>query len=87
MVQSGAAVEVDSLVICNQTTNTVTIRVSIAVGGAADDPKQYLYYDLPIDANNTFIAALCISLSRGDIVRVQANSSGVSFNLFGKIYQ
>jgi hypothetical protein len=67
---------------CNQSTAT-TIRVSIAVAGAADATKQYVYYDLPLAANDTYSATEGWALQATDVVRCQSASGNVSFNLFG----
>ena len=82
-VPGSISASVSSITICNQNSLDVLIRISIAVGGEADDPKQYLYFDLPLDGNDTFIATIGISLASGDIVRVQSNTENVSFNIFG----
>lgn len=74
---------VSSIVICNQHSAPIAIRVSVAVGGAGDDPKQYLYYDLPLIDNDTFIATIGMSLAAGDIIRVMTNVNNTSFTLFG----
>lgn len=53
------------------------------MSGNADDPSQYLYYDLPLDANDTFIATIGLTLANSDVIRVQAASNGIAFNFFG----
>lgn len=83
VVPSDASAAISSIVICNQTTSYADIRISIAVSGAADDPKQYIYYDLLCDPKNTFIATVGITLSQNDVVRVYSNINGVSFQFFG----
>lgn len=75
---------ISSILICNQNSSgSVIFRISVAISGAADDPKQYLYYDLPLSSNDTFIATIGVSLAAGDIVRVRADTTNVSFNVFG----
>ena len=74
---------VSTLVVCNPTAGTAKFRISIAVAGAADDPKQYLYYDVSLTKNNSFTATLGITLGAGDVVRVHTDTANVSFNLFG----
>lgn len=74
---------VSSIVVCNQTSSTLSFRISIAVAGAADATKQYLYYDQTLTGNNTFVATIGITLATTDIVRIYASSVGLSFNLFG----
>lgn len=83
-VPSLTSASVSSVIVCNQNPSTdILFRISIAVNGEADDPKQYLYFDLPLESNDTFIATIGISLASGDIVRVQSNAANVSFNIFG----
>lgn len=72
-----------SLVVCNQTSGVAKVRVSVAVAGAADESKQYLYYDLVVRPYATFVATLGLTLAATDVVRVLSDVGGVSFNLFG----
>lgn len=74
---------VSSIIVCNQNSTSILFRLSIAVAGVADNSKQYLYYDLPLDGNDTFIATIGISLGAADEVRVQSDTANVSFNIFG----
>lgn len=74
---------VSSIVACNQNNGAIKFRVSVAVAGAADDPKQYLYYDVDLTKKNTFSAVLGLTLGAGDIVRVYTDTANVSFSLFG----
>lgn len=76
-------VAVSSIMICNQNASQVKFRVSIAISGAGNDPKQYIYYDIPIEANDTFAATLGISLAATDQVRIYCDSNNVSFSMFG----
>lgn len=82
-VPGATVTTVSTISICNQNSAQVTFRVSIAVGGESDDPKQYLYRDQSLLGNDSDFATLGITLGAGDIVRVYASATGVSFNLFG----
>lgn len=82
-VPGGTTVVASSVTICNQTALATSWRLSVAVAGAIDDPEQYLYYDLPHGANDTFIATIGITLGAGDVVRVYSTDGSLSFNLFG----
>jgi hypothetical protein len=73
---------VSSIVVANRGAAT-SFRVSIAIAGAADDNKQYIYYDIAIGANTTFAATLGITLGAADVVRVYATLATLSFNIFG----
>lgn len=72
-----------SLIICNRHSSNATARVSVAVNGAADDFKQYIYYDHPVDAKESHVAVLGLTLNEGDVVRVYASSEYLTFSLFG----
>ncbi|MDI6785118.1 MAG: hypothetical protein QMD92_00255 [bacterium] len=74
---------VSSITVCNRSAASTVFRVSVAVAGAADDSKQYLYYDLNIPGNDTFIATVGITLAATDVVRVYATLATLSFSLFG----
>jgi glucose-6-phosphate dehydrogenase assembly protein OpcA len=72
-----------SIVVCNRSSVLSTFRVSVAVGGGATANKDYIYYDLPIGANDTFIATVGLTLAATDVVRVYASNTNLSFSLYG----
>ena len=72
-----------SIIIANRSTSVATFRVSIAVNGATTTNKDYIYYDLPIGANDTFIATIGITLGDTDEVRIYASNTNLSFSLYG----
>lgn len=74
---------ISTIVMCNQGWEEAEVRVAVAVAGAADDPKQYSYHDMPIPSKRTFTATLGITLGAGDVVRVYSDTGSVSFNIFG----
>jgi len=57
--------------------------VSVHVADAAASNEQYLYYDKTLAANETFSAVLGLTLNQGDVVKVYASNTGLSFNMFG----
>jgi ribosomal protein S2 len=74
---------VSSIVVCNRSATPTAFRVTVAVAGAVDGNAQYLYYDLSIPGNDTFIATVGITLAATDVVRVRATLATLSFSLFG----
>lgn len=82
-VPASRSAAVSSLVVCNQGSTTAKFRVAHAVSGAADDPKQYLYYDQDVPAKKTFIATVGLSLATSDVIRVLSDTGLLSFNLYG----
>ena len=75
-----------TVVVCNRTGTADAFRVSVDVGGSGTANKDYLYYDIPINGNDTFTATIGITLSATDVVRVYAGTTGLSFSLFGVEY-
>ena len=74
---------VSSIKACNQSPYPTTFRISVAVAGAADSSKQYLYYDVAIPGNDTFTATEGWTLAATDVLRCQSANGSVSFNVFG----
>lgn len=74
---------VSSIVVANQSSTGTTFRISVAVAGAADTPKQYLHFDFPISGNDTVVLSAGISLAATDVLRVYATLATLSFNVFG----
>ena len=72
---------VSSIVVCNTGTAS-DFRIAIRPLGASIQDEHYIYYDLPIDANDTFIATIGISLLDTDVISVYSTSGNVTFNLF-----
>lgn len=74
---------ISSIVVANQSATATSFRISIAVAGAADATKQYLYYDIPIAGNDTFVFTGGVTLGAADVVRVYNTLATCSFNIFG----
>lgn len=81
-----------SLVITNVAAGTDTIRVRVAVAGAAAANKQYIVYGRTIngttagaaDGSNVIIIPLGITLAATDTVNVYStNGTTTAFQLFG----
>lgn len=72
-----------SIFICNRSGAVRTFRVSIAKAGAADDGKQYIYYNEALPKDTTFVFTTGITLGAGDVIRVYSNGNNVSVNIFG----
>ncbi len=72
-----------SISICNRGTSDTTFRVSISQGGASITNKDYLYYDVTLAGNDTFVATLGITLATTDKIRVYAGNTNLSFQIWG----
>lgn len=73
---------VSSLIVCNRSPKEASFRVWVAPGGAVTADSQYIYYDVPIPGNDTFIATIGITLTQGDQIRVYSGGSGAGFTSF-----
>jgi hypothetical protein len=83
-VPAATSVTVSSVTVCNQSSTTPdAFRLSIAVAGAADATKQYIYYNLAVGPADTFIATIGITLAATDVVRCYSSLGNLSFNIFG----
>ncbi len=74
---------VSSLVICNRGGSGITFRVSVHVGGAGADDKQFIFYDEALAATTTRTVVIGMCLNQADIVKVYSSAANVSFNMFG----
>ena len=74
---------VSSLVVCNRSATATSFRISIAVAGAVDSIEQYIYYDVAIGGNDTFIATIGLTLATTDVIRVYATLATLSFSFYG----
>jgi hypothetical protein len=83
-VPASTSTVISSLVICNRAATVATFRVSVSVGGGATANKDYLYYDVLMPPNDTFIATIGMTLATTDKIRVYTSGASVSWNLFGE---
>jgi hypothetical protein len=74
---------VSSIVAANRTGSAITFRLSVHVGGASADDKQYLYYDKSVAANDTLTIVIGITLDQTDVIKVYTSAVDMSFNIFG----
>jgi hypothetical protein len=74
---------ISTMVVTNRAGSSTNFRLSVAVAGAADNSKQYLYYDVTIPAFETFCSTIGVTLNTTDVVRAYAGNSNLSVNLFG----
>ena len=75
-----------SLVVCNVSNAATTFNVAVMPGNQGGNPvlKNYLYSGTPIDALDTFIATVGLTLSGSDYIQVQCvNNAQLAFQLYG----
>jgi len=74
---------VSSLTICNRSSTATAFRIAILPGGGSVADTDYIYYDLPIAGNDTFIATIGATLEAASIIQVYNTLATVSFNIYG----
>ena len=74
---------VSSIVAANRTGSAITFRLSVHVGGATADDKQFLFYDKSVAANDSLSIVIGITLDQTDVIKVYTSAVDMSFNLFG----
>lgn len=74
---------ISSVTVANRNATAIAFRASIAVAGAADTNKQYMYYDVTVGGGDTFTYTLGVTLDETDVMRFFADQTGVSVNIFG----
>ena len=74
---------VSSIVAANRTGSAITFRLSVHVGGASADDKQFIFYDEDLAATTTRTVVIGMCLGQKDVVKVYSSAANVSFNLFG----
>lgn len=82
-VPAATATVVSSIIVANRGASPAAFRVSFSVAGAGTTNKDYIYYDVPIDGNDTFIATIGVTLAATDKIRVYASTANVTFQAFG----
>lgn len=74
---------VSTIQVCHCGATAANFRLSVAVAGAADDPSQYIYYDLPLMPNDVFSMTTGFTLGPTDELRCYSDVGDVSFSAFG----
>ena len=72
-----------TLVICNQAASAATFRVAIRPAGATLATEHYTSYDTNLNANDSITITIGMTLATTDVITVRANTTTVSFSLFG----
>jgi len=82
-VPSATSAVCSTIVICNQAASAATFRIAVRPSGATISTSQYISYDSNLNANDSITMTIGITLAATDIITVRANTTTVSFSLFG----
>src|SRR5262245_39793214 len=81
-VPAATSAVISSVYVCNRSATGTSFRISVAQGGAADANAQYLYFDMPIQGNDTMEATVGLTLATTDVLRCYATLATLSFQAF-----
>lgn len=82
-VPSATSAVCSTIVICNQAASAATFRIAVRPAGATIANQHYISYDTNVNANDSITMTIGITLATTDVITVRANTTTVSFNLFG----
>lgn len=69
--------------VCNIASAAKTFRIRHRVAAAADDNKQFLYYDTTVPANETLELLKGHPMATTDILEVYSSDANVIFGAYG----
>lgn len=70
---------VSSIVVCNEASAAVTIRVGLAASAGTPASGAFLLYDRTVPANDTLILNLPVTLGNTTYIRVSSSANTTSF--------
>lgn len=82
-VPSATEAVVSSIVVCNRAGTSATFRLSVRPDGATLANQHYLVYDASLDANDTLIFTVGLTLDATDVLEAYASSGDVTFQAYG----
>jgi hypothetical protein len=83
VVPNNANTIVSTINVCNQASTSDIFRVAIRPGNATIQSKHYIAFNTTVPPNDTVSLSLGLGLGQTDVITVMANTSSVSFGIFG----
>ena len=82
-VPSSTEAVVSSVSICNRAGTAATFRLSVRPDGASLANQHYLVYDANIDANDSIILTIGVTMDATDVLEAYASSADLTFHAYG----
>lgn len=82
-VPSATEAIVSSVTVCNRAGTAGTYRLAVRPDGAVLANQHYIVYDASIDANDTIVLTIGLTLDAADVLEAYASSADMSFNAYG----
>ena len=82
-VPSATETVVSSVVVCNRAGTSATFRLSVRPNGATLANEHYMVYDANVDANDTLILTVGVTMDANDVIEGYASSGDLTFHVYG----
>lgn len=73
---------ISSLVITNQSSSAVTVRIGMETSATTPSASEFLVYDAAIAGNDTVALTLGITMPASNFIRVASSASTCNFTAF-----
>lgn len=77
----------ETVVFCNRGATNALVRLRLKVGNESDDDKQFLLYDIPVLATDSFEwprESKRLGIQPGDVLKAYASTANVTVTLVGE---
>lgn len=82
-VPSATEAVVSSVTVCNRGAAAGTFRLAVRPNGATLANQHYLVYDAALDANDTIILTIGVTMDATDVLEAYASSGDLTFQAYG----
>jgi hypothetical protein len=82
-VPAATSAVVSSIAVCNRAGTAATFRLSVRPDGASLANEHYLTYDAALDANDTIILTIGVTMDATDVLEAYASSGDLTFQAYG----
>ena len=73
---------ISSIVICNQASSDVTVRIGLDTTAGTPSASEFLVYDAVVAGNDTVALTLGITLQASQFIRISSSANTCSFSAF-----
>jgi hypothetical protein len=73
---------ISSIVICNQASSDVTVRIGLTTSAGTPTAAQFLVYDAVIAGNDTIALTLGVTMDASKFLRISSSANTCSFSAY-----
>jgi hypothetical protein len=74
---------ISTITVCNQSNTAASFSLAVRPAGEALAAKHYVSFNTSVPSNDTIGLTLGITMAATDVLTANANTSTISFNVFG----